>query len=168
MNKNAGRKWPIIIAVSIVAVIGLGVLTVKIAINNPVEVSNYGMQQYHQYDDNVNNILAAKILFDKKYTVTFMTPQITEKGALIAYQVIDKSGKAVNDAKIDVVLTRPDTTKLDVNLTQPSVNEGKYTFSAVDLPRVGRWDVLAKIAIGTDQRYYNLRADTRSPNTFEF
>lgn len=168
MNKNAGRKWPIIIAVSTAAVIILGSLTIKMAINNPVEVSNYGMQEYHDYDNNVNDIINAKIAFDQKYSITFLTPQITEKGALIAYQVTDKSGKAVNEAKIDVVLTRPDTTKLDVNLTQPSVSEGKYTFNAVDLPKVGRWDILAKVAVGADQRYYNLRADTRESKTVEF
>ena len=44
MNKNAGRKWPIIIALSIVGVIALSVGTVKVAIDNPVEMSDYGMQ----------------------------------------------------------------------------------------------------------------------------
>lgn len=168
MNKDSGRKWPIIIALSTVAVIGFGVVTVKMAINHPVAMSDYGMQGYHEYDDNVNDIITAKIAFDKKYSLAFLTPQITEKGAVIVYQVTDKSGKAVNDANFSVVLTRPDTSNFDLNLSGPTVSEGKYTFNAVDLPKVGRWDILTKIRVGTDQRYYNLKADTRSPNTFEF
>lgn len=168
MNKNAGRKWPIIIGVSTFLVVALGVATVKTAVNYPVEMSDYGMQTYHDYDTNVNDIINAKIAFDKKYVISFLTPQITEKGNVLTYQVTDKAGNAVNDAKFEVVMTRPDTTNFDVNVTQSGVSEGKYTFNAVDLPKVGRWDILAKVTVGADQRYYNLKADTRNPNTLEF
>lgn len=168
MNKDAGRKWPIIIALSILAVIGFSAATIKIAMNNPVEMSDYGMQQYHDYDNNVNDIINAKIAFDQKYTIAFLTPHVVEKGTVIAYQVTDKSGKTVNDAKVEAVLTRPDTTDFNINLTQSGVSDGKYTFNAVDLPKEGRWDIMAKVTVGADQRYYNLKADTRNPNTFEF
>lgn len=168
MNKNAGRKWPIIIAVSTLIVIGFGAVTIKTAINNPVEMSDYGMQGYHEYDRDANDIINSKIAFDQKYLISFLTPQITEKGAVLSYQVTDKSGNPVNDAKFEVVMTRPDSTKFDVNCTQASVSEGKYTFNPVDLPKEGRWDIMAKVSVGAVQRYYNLKADTRSPNTFEF
>ncbi len=168
MFKNPGTKWPIIIAVSTVIVIIFGVVTIKQAINNPVEMSDYGMQGYHTYDNNANDIINAKIAFDKKYSVSYVTPQISEKGTVIVYKVTDKEGKAVNDAKINAVLTRPDTTKLDINLSNPAINEGEYTFNAVDLPKPGRWDILAKISVGADQRYYNIKADTRNTITSEF
>lgn len=168
MNKDAGRKWPIIIALSTVAVIAFGVVTVKIATKNPVAMSDYGMQTYHEYDHNVNDIINAKIAFDKKYDIRFLTPQVMEKETIIAYQITDKSGKGVNDANFSVVLTRPDTSDYDINLTQPVISDGKYTFAAVDLPKVGRWDILTKISVGIDQRYYNLKADTRHPNIIEF
>lgn len=168
MFKNPGTKWPIIIALSIVGIIGACVVTIKVALNNPVEMSNYGMQNYHQYDDNVNEIIEAKIAFDQKYTIAFVTPQITEKNSVIEYTVSDKSGKMINDAKVEVILTRPDLKEFDMNLSNPAVMDGKYTFAPVDLPKVGRWDILAKISVGANQRYYNLKADTRNPNTFEF
>lgn len=167
-NINAGKKWPWIIGLSIIGVIGLSVATVKVAINNPVEMSDYGMQNYHDYDDNVNDIINAKIAFDQNYTIAFLTPQIQEKKSVLVYQVCDKSGKAIDDAKVEVVLTRPDTTKFDLNLTKPIVRDGKYTFNAIDLPKIGRWDILAKVSIGDKQRYYNLKTDTRYPGTFEF
>jgi len=168
MSKNAGRKWPIIIGLSTFLVVALGVATVKIAVNHPVEMSDYGMQTYHDYDNNVNDIINAKIAFDKKYAVAFLTPQIAEKGNVLTYQVTDKTGKAVNNATFDIVMTRPDTTIFDVHIKLASVMDGQYTFNAVDLPKSGRWDILAKVTIGTDQRYYNLKADTRNPNTIEF
>lgn len=168
MFKNPGTKWPIIIALSIVGIIGACVVTIKVALNNPVQMSDYGMQNYHSYDANVNDIINAKIAFDQKYSLAFLTSQIHEKGTVIEYRVTDKAGNGVNDAKVEVVLTRPDNTNFDINLSQPSVSEGKYTFKAVDLPKVGRWDILAKISVGNDQRYYNLKADTRNSSTFEF
>ncbi len=168
INKNAGKKWPWIIGISTIIVIGFAVKTVDVAINNPVEMSEYGMQGYHEYDHNVNEIINAKIEFDKKYTISFLTPQITQKESVIAYAVKDKSGVAIEDANVSIVLTRPDTTKQDIALDTPSVSDGVYTFKATDLPAPGRWDIMAKVTVGKDQRYYNLKADTRSPDIFEF
>ncbi len=168
MFKNPGTKWPIIIALSIVGIIGACVVTIKVALNNPVQMSDYGMQNYHTYDTNVNDIINAKIAFDQKYAVAFLTPQIDEKETVIEYRVSDKSGNGINDAVVEVVLTRPDNTDFNINLVQPTVEDGKYTFKAVELPKVGRWDILAKIRVGDDQRFFNLKADTRNPNTFEF
>ncbi len=168
MSKDPGRKWPYIIALSILGVVGLSAWTVKTAINNPVDMSDYGMQGYHEYDSNANNIIEAKIAFDQKYSIVFLTPQINEKGTVIEYKITDKAGNAVNDAKIEAVMTRPDTKKFDVNLTVNGASEGKYTFQSVDLPKVGRWDILANITVGNDHRYYNLKADTRHSDTVEF
>jgi hypothetical protein len=168
MFKNPGTKWPIIISLSILAVIGFSVATVKVAINNPVEMSDYGMQNYHEYDRDANDIIEAKIAFDKKYSIAFLTPQISENGSVIEYTVTDKNGKAINNALLDVILTRPDVNKYDINLSKPIVSEGKYTFAPIDLPKAGRWDIMLKVSVGSDKRYYNLKADTRNPNTFEF
>ena len=168
VDKNSGKKWPWIISIATIVVIGFSVATIKVAIKNPVEMSAYGMQSYHTYDDNANDIINAKIVFDQNYTVAFVTPQILEQKSILIYEVKDKLGNAVDNAKIEVVMTRPDTTKLDLNLTNPSVTEGKYTFSPIDLSRAGRWDVMAKITVGDKQRYYNVKADTRYPNTTEF
>lgn len=168
MFKNPGTKWPIIIALSIVGIIGACVWTIKVALNNPVQLSDYGMQGYHDYDANANQIIESKIAFDKKYTIVFLTPQISEKGTVVEYNLTTKEGLGVNDAKIDVILTRPDENKHDINLSNPTVSEGKYTFAPVDLSKAGRWDIMAKVSVGSDQRYYNLKADTRNTNTFEF
>jgi nitrogen fixation protein FixH len=168
MFKSPGTKWPIIIAVSIIGVIFACVWTIKVALNNPVELSNYGMQGYHDYDANANEIIEAQIAFDQNYSIEFITPQITEKGSVIEYKVSDKSGNAVNDAKVEVILTRPDLKEFDTNLSNPTITEGKYIFAPVDLPKAGRWDIMAKVSVGNVQRYYNIKADTRKPETSEF
>lgn len=168
MDKKAGKKWPWIIALSTLGVIAMSVETIRIAINNPVEQSDYGMQNYHQYDANVNEIIEAKIAFDKAYTISFQTSQLTAKDAVISYTIQDSAGNPINDANLTVVLTRPDTTKNNIVLSNPTVENGRYTFSPVDLPKIGRWDIMAKVSVQNLQRYYNLKADTRNSNTFEF
>lgn len=168
MFKNPGTKWPIIIAVSIIGIIGACVWTIKVALNNPVEMSEYGMQNYHEYDRDANEIIKAKIAFDQKYSLSFLTSQLSEKGSVIEYKLMDVSGKPVNDAFFEVILTRPDSKKFDINLSTPSVSDGKYSFAPVDLPKVGRWDIMAKVSVGNDQRYFNLKADTRKAETSEF
>ncbi len=168
MENNAGRKWPWIIGLSIFVFIIAIVVAVKVALTAPVKLSNYGMQNYHEYDANVNDIIEAKIAFDQNYTITFVTPQITAKGCVIAYKISDKSSNPIDDAKIEVVLTRPDTTDFDITLNNPAVKDGVYTFTATDLQKLGRWDILAKISVGDKQRFYNLKADTRNSHTEEF
>lgn len=168
INKDAGKKWPWIISISIIIVIGFSVATIKVALNNPVEMSGYGMQNYHEYDKNVNEIMSAKIEFDKRYNITFLTPQISDKKSVLTYAIKDKSGNPIEDANVSVVLTRPDTIKFDITLSKPVSENGVYTFEAIDLPKPGRWDIMAKVTIGEYQRYYNLKADTRNPNTTEF
>lgn len=168
MFKNPGTKWPIIIALSILGVVGLSVMTVKIAINNPVEMSDYQMQNYHAVDANINDTIGKQIAFDSKYVIRYTTPQLDQKNALITYRIEDKNGTAINDAKLEVILTRPDTVKDNITLGGMKVSDGNYTFEGVSLPKPGRWDIMAKVNIGDDERYFNLKADTRYPNTFEY
>lgn len=168
IDKSAGKKWPWIIVLSTFLIIGFSIATVKVAMKNPVEMADYGMQSYHTYDDNANDIINAKIAFDQHYKVSFVTPQISQMKSVLVYEVKDVSGNPIDNATIEVVITRPDTIKLDLNLTNPSVLEGRYTFKAIDLPKPGRWDIMAKITVGENQRYYSLKADTRNSNTTEF
>lgn len=169
IDKNAGKKWPWIIGVSIVAIIFASGMTIDIALTKaPVEESDYGMQNYHEYDANVNEIIEAKIQFDRLYTITLVSKRLDVKSSVIEYNITDKKGDAINNASVTVLLTRPDTTKLNMTLNNPSVHEGVYTFDAVELPKEGRWDVLAKVNIAGKQRYYNIKADTRNDQRSEF
>ena len=165
---NSGKKWPWIIGLSIVGIIVACVVTIKVAISHPVEMSDYGMQSYHDYDTNVNEIIEAKIAFNKLYKIEYTTNRIELKQTIIAYRVSDINGKPVNNATIEVVLTRPDTRDFDITLTKPVVLDGVYISSPTNLPKVGRWDILAKISVGDKQRFYNLKADTRYSQTEEF
>lgn len=169
MSKDKAMRWPYGIALSFVAVIGLIIATIIAASNSKVEDSDLFMQNYHAVDANANAIMMAQIAFNKKYTIEYVTEGLHTKGTVIAYQITDKNGNPITDATVETVLTRPNTHAYDMTLKNPSISvDGVYEFASVALPVEGRWDVMAKVTVGDDYRYYNLKADTRYTNAFEY
>ncbi|MGD9717928.1 MAG: FixH family protein [Sulfurimonadaceae bacterium] len=168
MNLSNGKIWPYAIGISIVLIFGACVATVIVASTLPVQKSDKFMMDYHDADANANEIIKAQIAFDQKYKIEYLTQGLSTKGTSIRYKISDADAKAINDAKIKVVLTRPNQLQYDIALENPAVSEGVYTFENVTLPLEGRWDVMAKIEIGQDSRYYNLKADTRNTTFKEY
>lgn len=169
MSKSRAMHWPYGIALSFVLILALIVGTIMVASDNKVEDADLYMQNYHSADENANQILYAQIAFNKKYTIEFATDALKPGGTVIAYRLHDKTGNPITDAGIEAVLTRPNTHAHDIKLGTPTISiDGIYEFPAVTLPLEGRWDVMAKVTVGDDYRYYNLKADTRYTNTFEY
>lgn len=168
-KNNAGKKWPWIIVASILGVVGLSYWTVQIAISNPVEMSDLNMQDYRHFDHDVNKIIMAKAAFDKQYDLLYVTEQFAEGSAVVKFKLTDKTGQPVNDANMTMRITRPGTHEFDQSPAVADVTEGVYTFQETTLPAAGRWDVLLHvITAGKDERYMNLKADTRYSNVFEY
>lgn len=168
MNLNSGKQWPILIALSIFGVFSLGVWTIMFAMKSPVQESDIYMEKYQAVDDNVNDIIQAKIFFNQKYNISYLTPQIKVDGTSIEYKITDKKENPINNALINIIITRPNTHTYDIALDKPSISNGVYTFESVKLPKAGRWNIMAKVLIGDDYRYYNLKTDTRIGEVFEY
>lgn len=168
MNLSNGKIWPYAIGISIVFIFGACVATIVVASSLPVQKSDKFMMDYHDADANANEIIKARIAFDKKYKIEYLTESFATQGTTLKYKISDFESKAVNDAKIKVVITRPNELQYDIELENPSVSEGIYTFENVTLPLAGRWDIMAKIEIAQDNRYYNLKADTRNTTVKEY
>ncbi len=167
-SESKGRIWPYAIVISILLIIAASAMTVAVAIQHPVEMSDMDMQDYHHYDNNANDIINAKIAFDKKYTLTYHSHSFDQANAVVSYQLVDKSGKAVNDAQMDIIVTRPGNHKNDMPFDKPKIENGIYTFEVGALPLAGRWNVLTRIVAGNERRYFNLKVDTRYSNAFEY
>jgi len=165
---KGGRKWPWIIVGSILGVVGLSYWTVSIAIQNPVQMSDLNLQDYHTYDNDANKIITANLRFDKAYNLEYVTEGLAGASAAIKFRLTDKAGKAVESAQMQIRLTRPNTHEHDMTLELEKVQDGTYIFKEVALPKPGRWDILVHASVGADERYLNLKADTRYPNVFEF
>ncbi len=167
-KSNAGKKWPWIIVLSILGVVGLSWWTVRIAVSNPVQMSDLDMQDYHHFDRDINKIIRAKIAFDKKYDLTYVTEQFDTGSAIVKFRIVTKAGEPVDDANLTMRITRPGTHEFDQEVAVADVTDGVYTFAETTLPKPGRWDILLHARVGENERYLNLKADTRYPNVFEY
>lgn len=168
MKINNGRVWPYAIGASIILVFGACVATIVVTSYAPVQESDTYMMGYHEADAKANELLSAKIDFDKKYKIEYVTETFTKDKSIIAYKVSDKESNPVNDATIKVMLTRPSTHKNDQEINNPSVENGIYTFEAMALPEDGRWDIMAQVSVGEVSRFYNIKTDTRGMDIVEY
>jgi len=168
MKINSGKIWAYSIAGAIMLVFGFCVATVIITSTLPVENSDTNMMYYQQADANANKLIKAKIAFDKKYKIEYQTESINLESSVLKYRISDLDNNPVDTAKIKVIITRPNNHKFDQTLENPSFVDGTYVFDSVTLPVAGRWDIMAKVNVGELQRFYNVKADTRAKEVFEY
>ena len=168
MSKSNGRIWPYAIGGSIVLVFGFCVATIMVTSTMPVEDSDTYMMGYHEADADANEIIKKEIAFNAKYKVEYITDGLSQESSVLKYRVTNIKEEPVNGAKFKVIVTRPNNHKHDQELLNPTVENGVYTFSAIKLPEPGRWDVMAKVNIDDLERFYNVKADTRAKEAFEY
>ena len=164
-----GRIWPYAIVISILIIIAAAAATVVVAVKHPVEMSDMDMQDYHHYDRNANDIINAKIAFDRLYDLSYHSHSFNKENAVVAYALVDKEGNAIDNAKINIMVTRPGDHNNDMPFDKPShIENGVYSFNICALPLEGRWNVLAEIIVDNNVRYFNLKVDTRNESAFEY
>ncbi len=156
MNKN---YWPHFIIALVVFAIGMGVWTVKTAIDNPVEIDDTYMMSYQALDKNIYKIEAMKRKFQQRYQVRLLTQKLKFPKTHIEFAILTKDGKPVPDADVVVLLTRPETNKYDIKTHAKYVN-GRYVVDA-KLPLEGRWNLLLKIKIDDLVDYEKYKLSTR-------
>ncbi|MDH5464467.1 MAG: FixH family protein [Thiovulaceae bacterium] len=161
--RKEGWYWPWMILLGTFAIIWLSVYTVIFALRNPVQLSNDHMGKYSDVDKRFNDIINANIDFKKSYTLSYIPSTLPKKGTQIRYELKTLDGKAVKDAKLTVLLTRPDDVLHDIKLELDSQKGSFYTFKKVDLPLMGRWNLYTNVSVGDKKGFLNLRLDTRYP-----
>jgi len=90
MGKSNGKIWPYAIAISIFLVFIAAVATVIIANKLPVEDSDTYMMNYHEADAKANDLIQARIDFDKLYKIKFIPNGLNLKSSTVQYSIIDK------------------------------------------------------------------------------
>jgi len=160
--------WPYSIAIAIILVFGACVATIVITSKLPVEKSDTYMMGYHEADAKANELIQAAIDFNRKYKIKYITDSLHVEASVIKYELLDIDNNPVNDAKIKIIVTRPNNHKHDQELSNPTVENGIYTFSKIKLPQEGRWDIMAKVNVGDFQRFYNVKTDTRTKGGSEY
>jgi len=168
MSKSKGRAWPYAIGGAITLVFGFCVATIVVTNKANLQESDAYMTHYQDADANANELIQARINFDKKYKIEYISNGISENGTDITYKIIDLNSKPIENAKVMIAISRPETNKFNKTFENPKVANGIYTFKNIKFPRVGVWDIIAKINIDNEYRFLNLKVDTRTKEAFQY
>ncbi len=145
-SKLSELRWPIGIILAILAVVVLGIWTIEQAKMNPVVEDDYYFDSYQNVERNINDIIKKQQAFDKKYNVAINAKAFQIGKNTLAITIMTKANAPVNDANITIKITRPDTDQFDKKPKLKSHQNGIYTFEPFDIEKIGRWQIMTKIA----------------------
>jgi len=157
----SARIWPYAIGGSIILVFGFCVATVMVVESANIQETNEYMTNYQEAEINANDYINNKIAFDKKYKIVYAPSKLT-KNATVGFHVTDLNGKNVVGAKLTLLISRPETHIYDQKLETTTMKDGKYICENVKFEKKGIWDIITKVEIGKDSRFYNIKVDTRN------
>ncbi|WP_286337984.1 FixH family protein [Hydrogenimonas cancrithermarum] len=131
----------------ILTVVMLGIWTIKVAVNNPVQEDNSYMMKYQDVDEKINEILASQKMFDEKYRIDLSGNTLKLGENRIEIRVVDKNGNPVEGAEVIAIVTRPTTSKDDIRLNEFEWTGEKFLSEPFELKRGGRWNIEVKVTI---------------------
>lgn len=156
--KNERSYYPyVVIGMILGCVVACG-FTIKIAVDNPVEMDTFYMEKYQQVDHSINTILELQEKFNAKFDLAYSTEKFEMGQNSIMLTLTDKSGAPINDAKMTMMLSRPDSNKENKQFNPSKVENGNYTFGPFDINKPGRWQILSKIERGEFKGYHKNEA----------
>lgn len=146
--------WPHSIIAGILFIIGACVATIVIAVKNPVEMDTFYMEKYQKVDENINEIMVLQEKFNAKFELKYSTESFVIGQNSIAIKLIDKqTSQEVGDAKVVLLLSRPETNKDNKEMKPSKIENGTYTFDTIETLKPGRWQILTKIEVGEFKGY---------------
>ena len=157
--KEKRNWWPHFILLLVLLAIALGAWTIKVALDNPVELDNSYMMKYQELDSKIYQLERMKREFYNRYTLHLLTKKLEYPNTTIALDIRDKEGKSVSNLKVTFLLTRPFTTKEDINLSA-NYEDGVYVIKTA-LPSKGRWDLIVKVETGDLELFEKYRLSTQ-------
>ena len=167
MKVNKGKIWAYSVGFSIILVFGFCVATVMITSSANIQETNEYMTNYQSAEQNANDYINNKIAFDKKYKILY-TPNDLTQSADVLFKVTTITGTVVENAKLTILVSRPETHIYDQKLESTILKNGNYIFENVKFEKVGVWDIITKVEIGEYSRFYNVKVDTRNKTFSEY
>ena len=163
-----GLHWPIGVITSVILIVIACALTIYVALLQPVQEDADMMLGYHNLDASANEMIIAGLKFNAKYKLTYIGQGVSLEGSSISYKVEDMNANPVNNALVKVVLSRPVIEEDKIELENPHVENGVYTFENVKVTKKGRWNILTKVTVNEDFRHMNLKSDTTDKDVYEY
>lgn len=145
--------WPFGIFLLAMVVVGLIVLTLKVAISNPVELQGMCQQNSQYVDENANEIAQMRTRLLGQYNIVFegAIEQTPRDFRQIFLRIREKmSGKIIANAEVKFFLTRPNTTKEDKMLGNGEFVDGLWQSGVFEVQQQGRYQGEALVKINDD------------------
>ncbi len=158
MQKSEKNYWPHFIVGLVIFAAILGVWTIKAAMDNPVELDNSYMLNYHSVNEDINEILKKQQIFDRNYEISLLSPKISYGKNEIVVLLKDKDGNLIKDGEIKILFTRPDTTKFDKKI-EPKYEKNGYKADVI-LDKEGRWNLIVKAKVGDAEGFKTFKLST--------
>jgi len=152
-NKKDINYWPYAIVGMILTVVILGIWTIKVAVNNPVQLDNSYMMKYQDVDENINEILAKQKQFNSKYEINLNNNKLEIGKNRVIIELTSKDGIDINEPEIVAIVTRPTTAQYDINLNKFKLDGKNYISEDFELKNGGRWNIEVRVKIGEDIGY---------------
>ncbi len=149
----AKNYWPHTISLMIFGSIIASSMTIKVAIENPVQDSNLYLNNYHVTDKNINEILLNQTAFQQKFQIKPEIINFSNDKVEVNFNIYSGNEKINNKAEFDISLTRPETVTLDKKFINENVN---FEFN-----KAGRWNIYLKIKIEELTGYFYYELDSR-------
>ena len=161
MKNTEKNYWPHAILGIILSVVIAGAYTINIAVHNPVQESTYYMKKYQSVEDNAYELEKQKDEFDKHFALSYSLSKFKLGQNSFKINIKDRgTGKAINNAKIDLLLTRPETNDFNLKLKPLKIDNGDYVFKNIEIKKLGRWKILTTTSIEKFKGYnsYDINA----------
>lgn len=177
MSSQKGRGWPLsIIGIFIfLSIMLFGILYISLRYV-PVNKENIFLMGYQEVDKTYNEIMEEQEQFNSRFAVKIVTPKLSDEpvetmrvnGEKVYFDhafrldgenhfelnVMDKAGQRIEDAKIDLLLTRYETSEFDQEVTVDNSGNGIYTTQPFSVGQAGRWKIVARVTIGSNMGYF--------------
>ncbi len=157
LNTRFGHRYIIAGLISLSILFLTGLFTVlTISLSTPIEMADDYHMGYRELEDKYSDIINKQELFDEKYVVKANNFGLKYGDNQVSISVFDKAGKSVDNAKVSGYMTRPETTKLNMDLPEFTHESDKYMSQPFRLGKEGRWIACIKVQIGDAAKYINL------------
>jgi len=163
-----GKIWPYAIGIAITGVFALGVGTIIVTGKADIQPSDAYMTYYQDADAKANEYIKDRASFNKKYNIEYVNNGIKQPKSDIGFKVTDKNGKVIENADIVIAVSRPETEIFNKKYDKPKLKDTVYTFEDVEFKKAGIWNVIAHITVGKENRFFNIKLDTRNDKVKQF
>ncbi len=154
-NSKSGAR-PIIVLLSVMSALFLvGLFSVlAISIATPIEMADDYHMGYQDLEKKYDQIINKEELFDSRFVVLVDNDKKFAAGENeLLLKILDKKGGYVGDANVSAYITRPDTSKFNIDIKDFKYDNGEYRSSKFNLDKEGRWIASIKVEVGDAMKY---------------